>query len=386
MKPVEFPDFPYASTLTEVIIELEKMRGELKSPSPDQSQFDELKSLFQLMTSVTSSRIEGNRTTILDVVAGAALSANLDDRKTLRVDDGVSEILQIRDATDFIDEEVRAGTIITHGHVRELHRIATEGLRREGDRTPGSYRQGDVSITGSKHAPPAPGDVHADMSMLLEFLNTPVQQRFQLLKLALAHHRFVWIHPFNNGNGRVGRLLTYATLRTMGFQDISGYRTLNLTAVFGADREKYYERLEDADSLSAESLVRWAEYVLGGLLADLKRSQLLANPLFVNDQIIVPAVRRALDSGRLSQQESGVLLRASSHGTVKAADLSDLLPGSAATRSQAIRRFLDAGLLVPTEPGKRSYRMAMSPNRLTPFLVRELASREFLPVILEDGY
>ncbi len=221
--------------------------------------------------------------------------------------------------------------------------------------------------------------------MLLEFINNPVEQRFQMLKFALAHHRFLWIRPFNNGNGRVGRLLTYATLRSMGFQDISGYRTLNLTAVFGADRERYYERLEDADSLSAESLIRWSEYVLSGLLVDLKRSQMLADPAYVTGQITLPAIRRALASGRLIRQEAEALFRTAALGTVKAADLVDVFPGSAATRSQAIRRLLDQRLLVPTEPGKRSYRMAMTPNSLTPFLVRELALKNFLPGILDDS-
>lgn len=362
----------------------------MKAASAHPGQFEELESLFQLMTSVTSSRIEGNRTTIVEVVARAARTnaedAESESLEDLLLDDGVNEILQIQNATDFLDEVIQAGSIINHGHVRELHRITTSGLKREGDRTPGAYRLCEVSIAGSNHTPPAAGDVHSDMSALLEFINKPVEQRFEMLKLALAHHRFVWIHPFSNGNGRVGRLLTYATLRSLGFQDTSGYRTLNLTAVFGTDRGKYYERLDDADSLSPQSLIRWSEYVLSGLLADLKRSRLLTDPMYVNHQIIKPALNRALDSGELNQSEADALSVAGAAGVVKAADLSSVFPGSNATRSQAIRKLLDQGLLVATEPGKRSYRMAMSPNRLTPFLVRELGLRSFLPSILRDGY
>ena len=51
---------------------------------------------------------------------------------------------------------------------------------------------------------------------------------FDLIKVAIAHHRFVWIHPFGNGNGRVVRLLTYALLIKYGF----GANKLELGTVF----------------------------------------------------------------------------------------------------------------------------------------------------------
>ena len=64
--------------------------------------------------------------------------------------------------------------------------------------------------------------------------------KYDLIKVALAHHRFGWIHPFGNGNGRVVRLLTYALLIKYGFNVKAGGRVLNPTAVFCNDQDRYY--------------------------------------------------------------------------------------------------------------------------------------------------
>ena len=55
------------------------------------------------------------------------------------------------------------------------------------------------------------------MRELIEFIEDPTDHKYDLIKVALAHHRFVWIHPFDNGNGRTVRLFTYAMLIKAGF-------------------------------------------------------------------------------------------------------------------------------------------------------------------------
>ncbi|MDR6437560.1 Fic family protein [Paenarthrobacter nicotinovorans] len=226
------------------------------------------------------------------------------------------------------------------------------------------------------------------MTALLDFINADVDQNYELLKIALAHHRFVWIHPFGNGNGngngRVGRLMTYAAMRRQGFSDTAGYRALNPTAVFGENRALYYERLEDADSLEPESLIRWSTYVLEGLLTDLRRLAKLGDKDFVTEGLLVPAIARGLASSRFTADEALALTIIARKVDVKAADLSSAFTGSAATRSQAIRKLLDRGVIEPIAEGKRSYRLRLAPSELTPLLVRELDQWGFLPRILRD--
>lgn len=223
------------------------------------------------------------------------------------------------------------------------------------------------------------------MTALLDFINEDVDQNYELLKIALAHHRFVWIHPFGNGNGRVGRLLTYAAMRQQGFSDAAGYGALNPTAVFGENRDLYYERLEDADSLEPESLIRWSNYVLEGLLTDLSRLVKLGNKDFVTEGLLIPAIERGLASSRFTGEEALALKIIARRVEVKAGDLSSAFTGSAATRSQDIRKLLDRGVIEPVAEGKRSYRLRLAPSELTPLLVRELDRLGFLPRILRDS-
>ena len=60
------------------------------------------------------------------------------------------------------------------------------------------------------------------MSELMDFIAEENGPKYDLLKAAIAHHRFVWIHPFGNGNGRTVRLLTYAMLLKAGFNANAG--------------------------------------------------------------------------------------------------------------------------------------------------------------------
>lgn len=383
MQRIEFPEFSFSSALAGIIIDLERLRGDLGSGTTHPPVFVQLKSLFQLMSSIMSARIEGNRTSIVDAVEGAAAFTGQSHSVAA---EGVQEILNLQEAAAFIDRVVQPGAPITHGLVRELHKIAVSGLVREGDRTPGAYRTSDVSIGGSAHVPPSPVAVQGDMSALLDFVNEPVEQSFDLLKVAIAHHRFVWIHPFGNGNGRVCRLFTYAIMVSQGFTDATQYRVVNPTTVFGSDRSLYYKMLEDADSLQPDAIIRWCQYLLEGMLADLRKLNKLSDGLFVLESLLRPAIQRGVDAGAFSLQQAQALDVVAKLTEVKAADLEAVFPGTIPARSQRIRKLVDKKLIQPIAEGKRTYRLVMAPGPLTPFIIRQLDELGFLPNILKDDF
>lgn len=100
--------------------------------------------------------------------------------------------------------------------------MIVEGLtpppKGEGDLTPGAYRSHAVEIKGASHKPPeTQQQIDHYMLELFDFINEETSPKYDLLKMAIAHHRFMWIHPYGNGNGRVGRLFTYALLVKAGF-------------------------------------------------------------------------------------------------------------------------------------------------------------------------
>ena len=222
------------------------------------------------------------------------------------------------------------------------------------------------------------------MQELLDFINLEMDRKFDLLKVAIAHHRFVWIHPFGNGNGRTCRLLTYAIMVSQSFTATTGYRAIDPTAVFGADRASYYKNLEAADTLEPDTTIQWCTYLLTGMLEDLKKLDQLGDHDFVINSLLSPSLLRARSAGEISLEEHSALEIFATKSTVKAADLSGVITGSAVARSQFIRRMIDRHLIEPVAEGKRSYRMLMAPGPLTPFLLRQLDEIGFLPQILRD--
>ena len=381
MHEIKYPEFAFDSDLTRAIIGLERARANLGHGTTPPEFFFQLKDLFQLLTSIMSARIEGNRTSILNAVVGDSRRRISSDAGPL--DEGVQEILNIQEAIDFIEERVRTSPI-NHSFVRELHQLVVQGLSREGDRTPGAYRLGEVRIGKSAHRPPWPADVFDDMTGLIEFIAEDVEPQMQLLQAAIAHHRFLWIHPFGNGNGRVSRLVTYAMLVKQRFTSASDYRAVNPTAVFGSDRQGYYDNLEAADSLTNAGIVAWCTYVLAGLNTDLKKLSRLSDADFVTTQILIPAIERLRAAGGLTVGEARALGIAARRPVVKAGDLAEALPGSAATRSQAVRRILDRHLLKPVAEGGRTYQLVFAPNDLTVHIVNRLDAVGLLPRILHD--
>lgn len=230
----------FDSPLVDVLNELEHLRRLQLTGTTEPEVFFQLKEIFHMLESLGSARIEGNHTTLADYV-----ESKLDGNSSPT--DQLNEMANIETAMNYIEEYIEPDEPITENFIRELHSIAVKGLVREGDDTPGAYRTKSVQISMSEHLPPEHIQVPIYMRELVEFINQKHPPKYDLIKVALAHHRFGWVHPFGNGNGRVVRLLTYALLIKYGFNVRAGGRLLNPTAVFCNDRDKYYAMLSLAD-------------------------------------------------------------------------------------------------------------------------------------------
>jgi len=177
------------------------------------------------------------------------------------------------------------------------------------------------------------------MKELFDWLNRKEPPKYDLLKIAIAHHRFMWIHPFTNGNGRTGRLLTYALLVKSGFNVGSG-RILNPSAVFCSDRNRYYSALSQADYGTDEGILAWCEYVLGGLHDEIEKIDRLLDYDYLSQEIILPAIRLSQESGQLDKLDAKLLKRGIECGSFQASDWKDLLPGKAPSEITRIIRLV----------------------------------------------
>lgn len=366
----------FASPLLDVLTDLEYLRRLQIHGTTPLPVFLQLKHVFHYLESLASARIEGNHTTLADyvdskVVAGASNTEQL------------REIDNIDLAMQQLEDTVQPGESLSEHLLRGLHATTVEGLTREGDRTPGAYRTGPVTIAQAAHLPPDAVQVPGYMTELVNFINRADAPKYDLMKVALAHHRFAWIHPFSNGNGRVVRLLTYALLIKYGFQVNTVGRLLNPAAVFCADRARYYAMLGEADQGTDAALENWCEYVLTGVCDELAKVDHLADYQYLQSKILLPAVAHARQRQLVTAQEEAVLVATIKAGVVKAGNLEAVLPGlNAHQRTYQIRKLVDNGMLQPIKPNARQYTIGFAHNMLLRGVVRSLTDEGFIPAAL----
>ncbi len=194
---------------------------------------------FVNVEAVFSSRIEGTQASLRDLYAAEASPPLFPAEQ--RVD-----ILEVRNYVRALEygvqriEEIPISTRL----LREMHRILLEGVRGQ-NRAPGELRTvqnwigGPGTIEHAVYIPPPPQEVPRLMAQLERYIH--VESPFHtLVDLALIHYQFEAIHPFLDGNGRIGRLLIVLLLLARGILE---QPLLYLSAFFERHRSRYYELL-----------------------------------------------------------------------------------------------------------------------------------------------
>lgn len=374
--PLRLLNPSFDSPLLDVLTDLEHLRRLQIQGTTPLPVFMQLKQVFHVLESLASARIEGNHTTLADYVEARVIDGPNRSEQ-------LQEIANIEHAMQQVEDSMEPGAPLTEHLLRGLHATTVDSLKREGDTNPGAYRQDAVKIAQADHLPPEAPQVPDYMTELVTFINRADPPKYDLMKVALAHHRFAWVHPFGNGNGRVVRLLTYAMLIKYGFRVNAVGRLLNPAAVFCADRNAYYARLSDADAGTDEALERWCVYVLSGVRDELTKVDRLADYEHLKTKVLLPAVNYARERELITPLEQAVLTTTIKAGTVKAGDLEAAMPDlNANQRTYQIRKLVDGGMLQPINPGARQYSIGFSHNMLLRGVVRALTDEGFIPAAL----
>lgn len=153
------------------------------------------------LESLYSTRIEGTQTTI-----NAVYEANLDTKEKKTAD--VEEVIRYSEALSMASKEV-VNSPITIKLIKEAHKILLEGnIRKNSNFVAGNFRTQQNMV--GEHIPPVASDVEKLMRNLERYINNDYKFEDNLppiVKAALIHAQFETIHPFPDGNGRVGRVL-----------------------------------------------------------------------------------------------------------------------------------------------------------------------------------
>ncbi len=374
----------FESRLTDLVIELEHLRKKRLAGTTHPATFFQLKSIFHTLESIGSARIEGNRTTISEFI-----ETKIEDRDY--VNEAIQEIRNVEKSIEFIDEHIDETSINKH-FVCELHSMIVKDLtppsenqRGEGDKNPGNYRNCKVQIKGSKHVPPETQyQINDYMEELFEFIKSDKSSKYDLLKVALAHHRFMWIHPFGNGNGRVGRLLTYAMLIKAGF-NVNEYSILNPTAVFCNNRDAYYDYLSQADKGSNEALEQWCTYVLSGLKNEIDKVDRLLDYIYLKSSILLPAIEYSRTMKYVDSVEYNILKVAIEKQSVQNSDLKDIFKNRHETTiSRDLQSLRNKKMLISDYKNSRKYNICFTNNFLIRGVIKQLEREGFIPMKMDD--
>lgn len=367
----------FSSPLTDLVIELDHLRKKELKGSTHPHVFFQLKSVFQTIESIGSARIEGNNTTISEFI-----ETQLEKREY--VNEQIQEIRNIESCINFIEEE--SGEInLNRYFISTLHAKIVEGLmpppQGERDKTPGAYRNHSVEIKGSNHKPPeTQQQIMSYMDELFNFLKEDHPPKYDLLKMSVAHHRFMWIHPFGNGNGRVGRLFTYALLVKAGFNVHVG-RILNPTAIFCIDREEYYSNLSLADTGTDEAISNWCIYVLSGLKKEIDKVDMLSNYTYLKNKILLPALEYSKKMKHIDSTEYKILKVTIENQVIQNSDIQDIFKGKHVTSiSRYIRSLKEKNMLVSEKRNSRMYHINFTNNFLIRGVIQKLESEGFIPI------
>ena len=195
---------------------------------------------------VLSSQIEGTQSSLSDL-----LLFELDELPGVPFDD-VVEVSNYVAALEHGTARLREGFPLCNRLLREMH-VHLMSRRRGSDKTPGEFRRSQNWIGGTRpgnalFVPPPPSEVETCMTALERFIHGAGDNDAQeagkvpvLLKAALAHVQFETIHPFLDGNGRLGRLLIAMLLHEGG---ALSQPLLYLSLYFKQHRAMYYELLD----------------------------------------------------------------------------------------------------------------------------------------------
>ncbi len=210
----------------------------------------------------TSSKIEGIHTSVTEA---AMDKEDLDPEKR----DDWEEVQNYIKSLHWANEELNQNKPLTVRLIKSAHKILLDGVRGHNKR-PGDFRNKQNWIGGSSpqdaiFVPPVHQSIAEHMGDLEKFWHSNEKPIPELIKMAITHYQFETIHPFEDGNGRTGRLLIILQLINTGFLTKPA---LYLSKFFADNRQSYYDFLLRVSTHG--DLEGWIKFFLKGVVVTAK--------------------------------------------------------------------------------------------------------------------
>ncbi|MFA5283616.1 MAG: Fic family protein [Bacilli bacterium] len=343
-KPADLPPQPGVETnqeIDEMIKEAYRLLGRLDGASAFIPNRELFISMYVRKEALLSSQIEGTQATMEDI---------FDPRLKANLNRDVEDVTQYLKALSHANELI-AKLPISVRFLKEMHNVLLTSQRGQ-DKEPGELRrtQNWIGAAGStlqtaRYIPPNIADMSQALASLEKFIHAE-DELDPLIKIALIHYQFETIHPFLDGNGRVGRLLISLLLKQYR---ILSYDTLYLSFFLKKNRREYYERLDFVRT--RDDYEGWVRFFVEGLI------ETADHALRCIDELLE---LRAMNAERIAEMSTKPRKTASSLFTyIEAHPIIDIkqtsidLGKAFNTIAKAIATFVDLGILQKIGGGRR---------------------------------
>ncbi|MDQ2994277.1 MAG: Fic family protein [Pseudomonadota bacterium] len=295
---------------------------------------------FIAKEAVLSSKIEGTQATLGEILANEA-GVNVD-----RNPDDIQEVQNYIRALEYglnrLQELPLSLRLIT-----EIHFKLMQGVRGS-HATPGEFRrtQNWIGIPGctlntAKYVPPTPENLPDCLSSFETFLHD--RSLPPLIHIALCHYQFESIHPFLDGNGRVGRLLITMLLIE---RNLLPSPILYVSAFFEATREEYYKQLYNVSRQGSWS--EWLSYFLNGIAA--QSLDVLSRTERINSILFEWQIKVASRNETVAQE---IIKHLAVNPFLTIKKISETLNIAFTTAQRAVTKLAKHDIITQVSPGKR---------------------------------
>ena len=304
-------------------------------------------SMYVRKEALISSQIEGTQCTLDDV-----LDPEIDTNSNL----DVADVINYVHATNYSLERLKTLPLCCR-LLREIHSELMQGVRGQ-EKNPGEFRASqnwigpaNCSLKDARYIPPNKDDMIAAMSDLEKFMNEN-EDYDALIRIALIHYQFETIHPFLDGNGRIGRLMILLYLME---QKLLSYPVIYISYFLKKNQIEYYDRISEVRR--SGNYEQWVIFFLEAVSAAAKDSLATIEQLSaLHDKNIdlLPKTNRKKDNVRI------LFDYIEKYPIIDIRHTSQELDVSFNTVSNAIRKLQELGILTETTNSARNKVFAYS--------------------------
>jgi Fic family protein len=328
--------------VNKLLAEANRLIGELNAFSQIIPNVDFFIAMHVLKEATTSSRIEGTKTNMEE-----ALVKEEDIHPEKR--DDWAEVHNYINAINYSIKELEQ-LPLSNRLIRKTHKILLAGVRGK-HKTPGQFRISQnwigATINDAAFIPPHQADIADLMSDMEKFIHNDEIQVPHLIRIAIIHYQFETIHPFLDGNGRLGRLLITLYLVSSG---ILRKPSLYLSDFFEKNKGYYFDNLMNVRLKN--DLVQWVKFFLSGVIETSKESiQVFMDIISLKTDI---EVKRLPSLGSKIENAQKLLNKLYQNPIIDSTQVSELLDIAPSTANRLLNDLIELKILTELTGFKRN--------------------------------